>query len=66
MLANEDGMSSDPDITVTGEDAEEVETEVFSSYRDSICSLLTHKYIELWVRCSEWRYKSKAVSRHFP
>jgi len=28
VLLNEDGMSSDPDITVTGEDAEEVETEV--------------------------------------
>lgn len=27
-LSNEDGMSSDPDITVTGHDAEEVETEV--------------------------------------
>ncbi|KAF8438282.1 hypothetical protein BGX38DRAFT_1209791 [Terfezia claveryi] len=29
VLSNEDGMSSDPDITVTGEDAEEVETENF-------------------------------------
>lgn len=28
LLSNEDGMSSDPDITVTGDDAEEVETEV--------------------------------------
>ena len=28
VLSSEDGMSSDPDITVTGEDAEEVETEV--------------------------------------
>lgn len=26
--SNEDGMSADPDITVTGEDAEEVEIEV--------------------------------------
>ncbi|RPB29146.1 hypothetical protein L211DRAFT_801130 [Terfezia boudieri ATCC MYA-4762] len=29
VISNEDGMSSDPDITVTGEDAEEVETENF-------------------------------------
>ena len=28
VLSNEDGMSSDPDITVTGDEAEEVETEV--------------------------------------
>ena len=28
VLSNEDGMSADPDITVTGEDAEEVEIEV--------------------------------------
>ena len=28
VLSNEDGMSSDPEVTVTGEDAIEVETEV--------------------------------------